>query len=150
MSPSATAVAGNAATGGAHGGAPVDLADVDRHRSSLGWDVALTPFAAGPPAAMPEVATDDAWGFARNVGAAFVTAKGEGEAPAEVEHYLFYRGLARMKLPLAVKPIREAGAVLINRGDAPIDGAFVLEIGETAARFTHLDRALGARAEAWP
>jgi hypothetical protein len=128
-----------------HGGA-IDVADVPR--STLGWDVALTPFAAGPPAAMPVVAKTDPWAYARDVGAAFVTAKSEREAPAEVEHYLFYRGLARMKLPLGVQPLGEAGAVVMNRGDAPVDGVFLLEIGETNARFTRWEPAIGASGSA--
>ncbi len=125
--------------GSTHGGA-VDVADV--HRSSLGWDVALTPFAAGPPAAMPEVSNSDPWAFARDVGAAFVTANRDGEAP-EVEHYLFYRGLARMRLPLAVQPLDDAGAILMNRGSAPIDGVFLLQIGESDARVVRWEPAVG-------
>jgi hypothetical protein len=124
----------------------VDIGGV--HRSTLGWDVALTPFTAGPPKAMPEVATSDPWAFARDVGAAYVTAKAEGEAPAEVEHYLFYRGLARLKLPLAVQPLGDAGAVVVNRGKTPVDGVFLLEVGEKEARFSGWDRAVAADSSA--
>jgi hypothetical protein len=126
--PAITPVAGVAAPAG-----PFDAERIAR--SSLEWDVDLTPFEAGAPAGMPAVAATDSWQFAREVHAAYVTPHGSSEA----EHYLFYRGLGRVALPLQLRFCRSELEAR-STAQTPIPAAFALEMGPTTGRF----QALGA------
>ncbi|GAC1351086.1 MAG: hypothetical protein NVS3B20_02020 [Polyangiales bacterium] len=92
-------------------------------RSSLEWDVNLTPGDAPMPEGVPFVATSDPWTFARETKAAWVHADNGG-----AERYLFYRGLGRMPLPLEVHAAESNAQVVHNKGEQPISAAFVIEM----------------------
>jgi hypothetical protein len=101
-------------------------ADVARLRKSfLEWDVELIPTSeAAPP--VPAVEAGHPWQLAREVRAAFL--RTTGDAP-ESERYLFYRGLGRMQLPIAVRAMEEGFGLVENESDHDIAAAFVLEMG---------------------
>ena len=108
-------------------------------RSSLEWELDLTPAAAEPPSEMPSVEQEDPWQFARETNADWVR-NGSGEA----ERYVFYRGLGRMQLPMGVMALGSSMTVVHNKGAEPMTAAFVLEMQASGVgRFKKLE-ALGA------
>jgi hypothetical protein len=118
---------------------PLDIARIPR--SSLDWDLQVTPFESGAPAAMPQVEADDPWQFAREVRAGYVTPflKDGAAVAGEAEHYVFYRGLGRPSLPLSLRFI--GGPILArNVSDAPIPFAVALQMSEAGGRFVPLQR----------
>jgi hypothetical protein len=139
LSPSREALAGSASRGGAEAvSGAVDVAKIER--SSLEWDLTLTPFEEGAPAGVPSVEHDDPWQFAREVRASFVQpVLPSGAAPTEAEHYVFYRGLGRLSLPIELRYC--LGQLKArNSTDTPIAAAFALQMSETGGRFVSLGR----------
>lgn len=109
-------------------------AEIDLGRlasSSLDWELDLVPHSQPAPAAMPAVSGAEPWGLARNVDADWVVANGEAD------HYVFYRGLGRMDVPLAVEA-RDDGAAIRNATVDAIPAAFVVEMHAHTARFLTL------------
>jgi hypothetical protein len=115
---------------GAESDGPLDLATIGR--SFLEWEVDLVPRSEPRPDEIPEVPADDPWAYARETSAAWVrTVPRDGEArlgPTEAEHYLFYRGLGRFTLPVAVEARAGGRGLVRNAGDLPIGAACVLEV----------------------
>jgi hypothetical protein len=113
---------------------PLDVAQIPR--SSLDWDLNVTPFESGAPGAMPSVEADDPWQFAREVRAGYVTPflKDGASLAGEAEHYVFYRGLGRPALPLALRFC--LGQIKArNSGNAPIPFAVALQMSPPLGRF---------------
>jgi hypothetical protein len=114
--------------------APTGVVDVGRiERSTLGWDLTLTPFGEPAPAGVPAVEAHDPWQYAREVRAAYVVSQGAG-AP-EADHYVFYRGLGRMTPVLDVRAFGNGFVLVRNKGAQAVAGAFVLEMGASAGHF---------------
>lgn len=116
-------------------GAPLDFRTLGG--SFLEWEIDLL---RERPAGVPEVAADDPWSFAREVGADWLrTAPRDGTArpgPAEGERYLFYRGLGRFDAPVEVRC--EKGGLFRIRGtrDAVPEWAILAEIRGGAVRLS--------------
>jgi hypothetical protein len=110
-------------------------------RSSLDWDLAVTPFESGAPSAMPHVEADDPWQFAREVRAGFVTPflKDGSPVTGEAEHYVFYRGLGRPALPLDLR-LRGSLIQARNTSASAIPFAIALQMTEAGGRFSRLSR----------
>ena len=103
-------------------------------RSSLDWKLDLLPDGSNAPA-VPPVANDDPWAFAREVRSAFVrNAVVEGEPAPEAERYVFYRGLAQLDLPVRVLPTGSSTTYVQNKADASIEGAFLLDMRDGVGR----------------
>lgn len=118
---------------------PLDLRTVER--SFLAWDVDVLPRAGGPPPGIPAVAADDPWAFAREVDAAYLRtrprAAPEREGPVEAEHYLFYRGVGRLRLPFDGGEAQ--GLLTFRNGSAQrVAQVLALEVGPEGrtARYT--------------
>lgn len=126
-----------------HGFRAGDDADLVRiPRTSLEWKLDLVPDPAKAPR-VPEVAKDDPWQFAREVDCASVVAEG-----GEAERYVFYRGLGRLDLPIAVEA-QGGGRVLVKNGGADeIPAAFLLEMTPGGGRFAELGRIAGRESRA--
>jgi hypothetical protein len=141
QAPDATgAVAGEAASRRVPRGV-VDVGGIER--STLAWDLELTPFGEPAPSGIPAVEAHDPWQYAREVRAAYVTSRG-AEA-VEADHYVFYRGLGRMTPTIDVQALAHGFVVVRNTGAQEVKGAFVLEMGTTSGRFQKLvDLGLGA------
>ena len=131
---------------GARDAGPLDVSKVTR--SFLQWDLTVLPQgadadAAQRPADLPDVAGDDPWGYAREVNASWVRTKPRTDSgragPEEAERYLFYRGLGRFGLPLDARSYGNGMVVLLNRGDAPLGPAIVMEIRGERGRMTISD-----------
>lgn len=121
---------GSASPGRAHAGV-IDVSGIER--SSLGWELDLTPFGEAAPAGIPAVEAHDPWQYAREVRAAYVVSHG-AKGP-EADHYVFYRGLGRMTPTIDVQALANGFVVVRNTGAQAITGAFVLEMGASSGRF---------------
>ena len=99
--------------------------------SSLDWDRDLVPFESGLPAAMPKVDDGAPWDLARQVHADYVVSGNEAD------HYVFYRGLGRMDVPLEVFA-RDDGAIVKNDTVDIIPAAFAVEMSAHLGRFVAL------------
>jgi hypothetical protein len=119
-------------------GGAVDIAKIER--SSLDWDLQLSPFSDGAPPGVPEVENDDPWQFAREVRAGFVRPiLGDGTQSPEAEHYVFYRGLGRLSLPIALRFCR-GELKARNSADVAVPAAFALQMSASSGRFEALGR----------
>lgn len=112
------------------GGDDIDLSRI--RRTSLDWKLDLVPASAKQPA-VPAVADDDPWQFAREVSCASLVADG-----GEAERYLFYRGLGRLDLPIGVVAEGKGRVVARNGGLDAVPAAFLLEMGPQGGRFLEL------------
>jgi hypothetical protein len=120
-------------------GKPVDMAGV--RFSTATWSLDLVPPSQPRPAEVPAVADDVPWSFARQVRAAYVqTAMDDCAAKVrEAEHYVFYRGLGRFAMPVAVQPRPADAATLKNDGDE-LPFAAALQVDARGARYRVLGR----------
>jgi hypothetical protein len=109
-----------------------DLGQVSR--SSLDWTLDLLPDGPNAPS-VPPVSNDDPWAFAREVRSAYVrNTVVAGEPAPEAERYVFYRGLAQLQLPVRVMPAALETTYVQNLADAPIEGAFLLDMRDGVGR----------------
>ena len=119
---------------------PVDMRQLSK--STLRWELDLTPASGAAPTEIPAVDADDAWQFARETKAATVRTaparQGAQSSATEAEHYVFYRGLGRLQLPMQVVSAGRGFTVVVNDGDTPIPAAFVLDMRERQGRFQQL------------
>ncbi len=114
---------------------PLDLSTVER--SFLEWDVEALPSGVAPSAeladAIPRVAPDDPWAYAREVRAALLRTRPRVGAsrlgPVEAEHYLFYRGLGRLELPFAGRATGKGGWSFQNASAHQVAQVVALEVG---------------------
>jgi hypothetical protein len=82
--------------------------------------------------AVPRVAADDPWAFARDVGADFVRT-----SDGETERYLFYRGLGwGMSQRMSLVASRGGRTIVTSHAAESIPAAFALEVDGDRARFT--------------
>lgn len=110
---------------------PMPVSDVgDLTKSSLEWDLEIVPGAA--PAGVPHVSAEDPWSFARETNAAWV------RAGDEAERYVFYRGLGRIQLPIAVNAMAGGMTLVHDCSDEPLAEAFVLDMHAAQGRFVSL------------
>lgn len=87
----------------------------------------------------PTVPKGDPWNFARETDSAFVRTSWGTKGADEWEKYLFYRGLGTFDLPIEVN--EDWGFLVIkNRGDQPIEHAFVLNVDGDKASFAPIPR----------
>lgn len=107
------------------------MKEVDR--STIRWDVDLTPADRPEPTGIPVVADDDPWAFARQVRAAYVKTD-QGEA----EKYLFYRGLGAFSMPIRIKERAPNRFVVRNEGHHAVEASFLLENHANGSRFVRL------------
>ncbi|MEJ7729710.1 MAG: hypothetical protein WKG00_10870 [Polyangiaceae bacterium] len=122
----------------------VDLGGIGQ--STLRWEVELVPPGQAPPREIPAVDADDAWQLARETRAATlrtVPATGAGDAeaaPTEAEHYIFYRGLGQLELPLQAVSGAGGQVIVMNHGTAEIAASFVLDMQGERGRYHRLGR----------
>jgi hypothetical protein len=114
--------------------ARVDMSKVDG--SFLRWDLDVLPRGTAA-AAVPKVAFDEPWAFARQTTANLVRTRPAADSPArpETEHYLFYRGLGRWQPQVGVRSTGAGQAVFDNRLAGRIPFCLLLEIGAHGGRF---------------
>lgn len=125
---------------GFRAGDDADLARIQR--TSLEWRLDLVPDPAKAPR-VPEVAKDDPWQFAREVDCASVVTDA-----GEAERYVFYRGLGRLDLPIAVVANGSGNVTVKNGGLDEIPAAFLLEMTPAGGRFSELGRIRGSESRA--
>jgi hypothetical protein len=121
----------------AAGAEPVDMRELSR--STLRWEIDLTPSGQPAPSEIPEVPAEDAWQFARETKAATLRTapprEGAQSSATEADHYIFYRGLGRLQLPLQVVSVPGGVTIVANDGDVPIGAAILLEMRQDQGRF---------------
>ncbi|MCA8951720.1 MAG: hypothetical protein KDE27_19585 [Planctomycetes bacterium] len=112
----------------------VDMAQVKG--SFITWDIDVLPRSDESPA-VPEVAADDPWHFARQTRSNLVRTRPVAgtKARAETEHYLFYRGLGRWQPGLESSAEPDGRLDFANRMAQPIPFCLALELGEHGGRF---------------
>jgi hypothetical protein len=94
-----------------------------------------------PEIELPATSSDALWNYAREVDAAFVKTIDNARAPAaaEVEKFLFYRGLGEAPLPLRIEA-RQGGTLMLDRDSALGDGVrhiFVLRVENGRGAFAY-------------
>jgi len=109
----------------------IDLSQIKR--TTLDWKLDLIPEGAKNTPAVPAVAADDPWQFAREVECASIVADG-----GEAERYLFYRGLGRLDLPIGVVAEGKGRVIAKNGGLDAVPAAFLLEMTPKGGRFLEL------------
>jgi hypothetical protein len=96
---------------------------------------------APPPPLIP-VGKDDTWRFSRETDAALVRMADNPRVPkgGEWEKFLFYRGLGAFDLPLQTLYQSGPSSILTlrNRGTAPLQAVFAVEIAKDGLRFAAL------------
>ncbi len=106
----------------------VDMRNVDQ--STIDWKLDLIPRQQNAPAGIPSVDASAPWAFARDVAASYVKNR-----VGEAEHYLFYRGLGRYRLPIQVNSDKGGRTSVINDSKFRLPDAFLLEYGPGGARW---------------
>jgi hypothetical protein len=117
----------------------VDLGGISQ--STLRWEVELVPPGQPPPREIPAVDADDAWQLARETRAATLrttSAVGNAEAPPEAEHYIFYRGLGQLELPLQAVSGAGGQVMVMNHGTTRIAASFVVDMQGARGRYHRL------------
>ncbi|HJT35325.1 MAG TPA: hypothetical protein VJ783_25085 [Pirellulales bacterium] len=110
--------------------------------TSLSWRVALQPTAdhaavqgrAATSPALPEVAGDDHYGFARETDSAIVRTVDRHGKPHH-EKFLFYRGVGNFSLPLRLEPLPGRRFRVVNDGPDPIEPLFLVMIDDEGLHF---------------
>jgi hypothetical protein len=128
----------------------VDLGGISQ--STLRWEVELVPAGQAPPREIPAVDADDAWQLARETRAATlrtVPAAGSSNAGAgpEAEHYIFYRGLGQLELPLQAVSGAGGQVIVMNHGATEIAASFVVDMQGARGRYHRLGRILANGAQ---
>jgi hypothetical protein len=114
--------------------------------SFLDWGkIELIPDTRSAPAPALEPAGNSTWNFVRRTDAAFVKVANAGGADkprVEHEKFLFYRGLAKLDLPLEVRDggVFRVGKPLIlkNRGKQTLKGVFAIHVEKDSIQFAEL------------
>jgi hypothetical protein len=133
------------ATGNPMGGTLGDLSKIKS--SSLTWELVLTP-PSMPRPSIPKVESKSDWQKAREVDAAFVTAKGGMTSKDESDQYVFYRGLNRTTPQPSIlpSPTNDNDLTVMNSSSDALHAAFVVDMREGQGRFLSLGNvAPGAR-----
>lgn len=107
------------------------------------WFAELIPhkLASSVPT-MPATSPDALWNFARDVDAAFVKTSDRTKNPAkdELDRFLFYRGLGRATLPLALKTSKENTLTALPLGTmtAGLKHLFLLRVENGIGTYRYL------------
>lgn len=112
---------------------PLDIGKIAR--SSLTWDLHLTPAGRADVPSIHRVEADHPWQMAREVSAAYVTTAGPAGGAPESERYIFYRGLGRSISTVKAIPLPNGPVIISNTSGEPIPAAFLLRMGETQGLF---------------
>ena len=104
-------------------------------RGRIVWCADLIPAEGAPPAGVPECGPDALWNHARAVDAAYVRTKDRGRA--EVDRFLFYRGLGDAALPLQMTSADGGSLRPAGRVPVPLRHVFVIRVekGKAAYRY---------------
>ena len=86
------------------------------------------------PAKLPPVVGDDHYGFARQTDSAIVAATDQ-RGYVNFEKFLFYRGVGKFKLPLALEALGGGRFSVTNFGGDPIRALFLVHIEHGHVRF---------------
>lgn len=114
-------------------GGSIDFAE--GYQGSINWDVAVTPPGEGDSAEIFRGGENATWLYPRQTDSALVRA-----ADGTAEKFLFYRGVGRFDPPVVFRMESDQSLVIENRGDAPVPGLLVYEMGTGGAvRFQVLD-----------
>ena len=114
-------------------GAAIDFAK--GYQGSINWNVAVTPPDDEDSAKIFRGGENASWLHQRQTDSALVQA-----ADGTSEKFLFYRGVGRLDLPVVFRMKSDRSLEIENRGDAPVPGLLVYEMGSGGAvRFRVFD-----------
>ncbi len=86
------------------------------------------------PGKLPPVTGDDHYGFARQTDSAIVATNDQFDS-VHFEKFLFYRGIGKFKLPIALEALGGSRFSLTNFGGEPLRGLFLVHIENGRVRY---------------